>query len=270
MSIGPDLTCAKVRHCRCKAMASGPESVDRRYICRVFLIGVAAVNGAAEWKGYAVFDEQRGPESQAQAAYLTLERKIIMLEIEPGAVFSESAIIEFAGVGRTPAREAVQRLSLEGLVEIRPRAGVRITEIRADDFLNVLEVRKSLEPRLALLSTRFATPSQRRRVSECQETMSAAALSGDVPSFLEADKAFDAAMGAACPNPYLAATLRPLQSHSRRFWYRFFADTELQVSTDMHDRVMAAFIGADAELAARAMTALIEGMLERAIALRTA
>ena len=213
---------------------------------------------------------QTTPESQSQTAYLALERKIIMLEIEPGAVVSEAAVIALAGVGRTPAREALQRLSLEGLVEIRPRAGIRIAEIRPDDFSNVLEVRRVLEPRLALLSTRFATGPQRRRVEECREEMTRALDRRDTSAFLEADKAFDTAMGNACPNPYLAATLRPLQSHSRRFWYWFFADKGLETSVAYHRKVMDEFIEGNAEAAAEGMTALIEEMQRSALGLRNA
>lgn len=208
------------------------------------------------------------PESQSQTAYLALERMIIMLEVEPGAVLSEAAIIGLSGVGRTPAREAMQRLSLEGLIEIRPRAGIRIAEIRPDDFSNVLEVRQVLEPRLALISTRFATASQRRRVTECRDAMNGALHSRDIAAFLEADKEFDAAMGAACPNPYLASTLRPLQSHSRRFWFRFLADTGLRDSVEAHMPVMSAFAEGDAEAASSAMLALIEDMQTKAHALR--
>src|SRR5690606_19602712 len=155
-----------------------------------------------------------------------------------GAILSEAAIIDLSGVGRTPAREALQRLALEGLVEIRPRAGIRIAEIRPDDFSNVLEVRRVLEPRLTLLSTRFATGQQRRRVDGCREEMGRSLERRDLSAFLEADKAFDTAMGGACPYPYLAATLRPLQAHSRRFWYRFFADTGLEASVASHRAVM--------------------------------
>lgn len=211
---------------------------------------------------------QTTPESQSQTAYLALERKIIMLEIEPGAVLSEASIIGLSGVGRTPAREALQRLALEGLVEIRPRAGIRITEIRPDDFSNVLEVRRVLEPRLALLSTRFATGPQRRRVEECRDEMDRALERRDLSAFLEADKAFDTAMGGACPNPYLAATLRPLQSHSRRFWFRFFADTGLEGAVAYHRAVMDGFIAGDAEAAADGMLVLIEDMQRRALGLR--
>ena len=208
------------------------------------------------------------PESQSQTAYLALERKIVMLELEPGAIISEAAIIGLSGVGRTPAREALQRLALEGLVEIRPRAGIRITEIRPDDFSNVLEVRRVLEPSLALLSTRFATSQQRRRVQDCRAEMMQALKARDLSGFLEADKALDTAMGSACPNPYLAATLRPLQSHSRRFWYRFFAESGLQASVDNHCSVMDHFISGNAEAAAEAMASLIEDMQKRALQLR--
>lgn len=61
-----------------------------------------------------------GSESLAEQAYRVLERSIVTLELEPGAIVNERSLIELTGMGRTPIREAIQRLAWEGLVEVRP------------------------------------------------------------------------------------------------------------------------------------------------------
>ena len=62
-------------------------------------------------------------------AYRTLERMIVTLELAPGSVATEATLIERVGLGRTPVREALQRLAWEGLVEVRPRAGVAVAPL---------------------------------------------------------------------------------------------------------------------------------------------
>src|SRR3954469_17468400 len=82
-------------------------------------------------------------------AYRTLERMILTLELAPGSVATEGALIERVGLGRTPVREAIQRLPWEGLIEISPRAGLGIASLRGGDWVRVLDARSGLEQVLA-------------------------------------------------------------------------------------------------------------------------
>ena len=75
----------------------------------------------------------------------TLRRAILMGELEPGERLMELQLTEKLGVSRTPIREAIRKLELEGLVVMVPRKGAAVARITKKDLLDVLEVRCSLE-----------------------------------------------------------------------------------------------------------------------------
>ncbi|MEE3092729.1 MAG: GntR family transcriptional regulator, partial [Pseudomonadota bacterium] len=87
--------------------------------------------------------------SLSDQAYEGLEEMIVTLHLEPGAVLSEAELSEQLGIGRTPIREALQRLAREGLVLILPRKGILVSEINPGKQLLLLEVRRELERLLA-------------------------------------------------------------------------------------------------------------------------
>ena len=207
---------------------------------------------------------ERPNTSQAHSAYLCLEEKIVSLALRPGSALTEKQIIEQVGLGRTPVREAIQRLSWEGLLEIVPRSGIRISDIRPEDYLRVLEPRLVLEPIFAGKAARFADASHRERLAECATSMETAARTADVPLFLKADKTFDAILETACANPFLGKMLSPLQTHSRRFWVRYSSDRDLGASAALHVQVMKDITRHDEAAAERSMTALVEALNSKA------
>src|SRR6218665_2490644 len=84
--------------------------------------------------------------SQAHTAYLALEGLIVTMKLKPGALVTEKQLIELAGHGRTPVREAIQKLAWQGLMEVRPRVGLQVAAIRPEDHRHVMETRRRLEP----------------------------------------------------------------------------------------------------------------------------
>ena len=207
------------------------------------------------------------PSNLSTSAYLRLEQMIVMLELKPGAVITERELIERVDMGRTPTREAIQRLSWEGLIEVRPRSGIKIAEIRPDDFVKVTELRAVMEPIFARTATRFASNWHHSRIVECREMMERSTATNDLRLFLGADKSFDTILGDASGNAYLTNCLAPLQSHGRRFWYRFCADEGVRRPADLHMAVMEAFSANDTGEAEAAMQSLIGHMRDRALAL---
>lgn len=197
------------------------------------------------------------PQSHAHAAYRDLEERIVTLKLRPGSSVTERQLIDLVGLGRTPVREALQRLSWEGLIEIRPRSGIVITDIRAADYLSVMEPRIALEPVLAASVARNADADHRRRLSEIIADMGNAARDDDVQGFLKADKACDEVLADACPNPFMTRILTPLQTHSRRFWFRFGAASGPERSARLHIAVMQAIVDADEPAAETAMRDLM-------------
>ena len=82
-------------------------------------------------------------------AYRELEEMIVTLQLLPGTVLSEQALALRLKIGRTPIREALQRLARDGLVVIMPRRGIMVSEINLKLHLRLLEVRRELERLMA-------------------------------------------------------------------------------------------------------------------------
>lgn len=206
--------------------------------------------------------EQEAPIAAAARAYRLLEGLVVTLELAPGSVTTEGTLIERVGLGRTPVREAIQRLAWEGLIEVRPRAGMAIAPLNADDWLRVLDARDGVEQVLARSAALNASAAAARQFRNAAERMEAAARSGDVVAFLEADKALDEVLALAADNPFAARLAAPLQTHSRRFWFRYQADTGLGTAAAHHVGLIKAILSGDADKAA-ARAARLMALLRR-------
>ncbi len=199
-----------------------------------------------------------GTESLAEQAYRILERLVVTLELEPGAVVNERMLIERTGMGRTPVREAIQRLAWEGLMEVRPRSCIAVTPIDPKDFGKVLDAREGVERMLARDAARFGSPKDHERLRAAATAMRNAVPSGDVASFLDADKALDNVLGAAANNPYAARLAAPLQTHSRRFWFRLRPAGGIAGSADAHAALIEAVVSREPKRAASTAGALMD------------
>jgi DNA-binding GntR family transcriptional regulator len=196
--------------------------------------------------------------SQSHFAYLALEHLIVTLALKPGALVTEKQLIELAGHGRTPVREAIQKLAWQGLITIRPRVGLQVAEISPDDHANVMQVRRELEPLAAALTAEHADRQQRAALVECARMMSDCAITGDLAGFFAADKNFDEILEDACPNEFITAALAPVQTHSRRLWYSSASPARMDRSISLHVSVIRAIQQAKPIEAAAAMAALID------------
>ena len=189
-------------------------------------------------------------ESATRRAYRMLERMIVTLELAPASVTTEGALIERIGLGRTPVREAIQRLAWEGLLEVRARAGLAVAPLHASDWVKIIDARRGVEAVLARAAARHATRETAQRFHNAALSMRKAVISGNVFAFLQADKALDEAMAEASDNPFAALVAAPLQTHSRRFWYRYQADSGLAAAADRHMALIKAVLDGDGDAAA--------------------
>jgi DNA-binding GntR family transcriptional regulator len=194
----------------------------------------------------------------ALRAYRALERGIVTLELAPGSVTTEGALIARIGLGRTPVREAIQRLAWEGLLTVRPRSGLAVAPLRAEDWLRVIEARSGVEVVLARSAARHAAGEAADRFKAAAEEMQKAADAGDPVAFLEADKGLDEAMAEAADNPFAVRLASPLQSHSRRFWFRYQSGSGLSPAADGHLGIIRAIIARDEEQAGQAALRLMD------------
>jgi DNA-binding GntR family transcriptional regulator len=91
---------------------------------------------------------------------------IVFLKLAPGSAISEAELSGHLGIGRTPIREALQRLARERLVQILPRRGIIVSPIDIAAQLRLLEVRRELERLIARSAARRATDDERARFRE--------------------------------------------------------------------------------------------------------
>jgi DNA-binding GntR family transcriptional regulator len=200
-------------------------------------------------------------ETAAANAYDSLQRLIVMLDLTPGKLVTEADLMEKSGFGRTPVREAVQRLALQGLMEIRPRAGIMVAPLHPGDWLKVTQVRRGVEPILARSAARFSTHENSLPLRDAAIRMEKAIETDDIVSFLDADSLFDKALSAMAENAFAVRAAQSLQIHGRRFWFRYRRVTDQTEIAGHHVAVIDAIIDGDPEKAeeeALRMMALLE------------
>src|SRR6267378_754266 len=115
-------------------------------------------SGAGDAPLFAIADSAEAARSQSEAAYLRIRDRIVSLDMPPGSVVQEAKLREELEIGRTPIREALQRLALENLVRSIPHRGTFVTDVNITDLSRITEVRVVLESHAARLATeRLAT-----------------------------------------------------------------------------------------------------------------
>ncbi len=164
------------------------------------------------------------PETLTEQAYNRLEEMIVTLALAPGSILAEQALAAELGIGRTPTREALQRLAREGLVLVLPRKAIIVTETDPRRQLLVLEVRRELERLLARAGAERASDAERRRFAEIADGMEAAAAANDDIAFMRLDRELNALLADAAHNEFAARAMRFLNGHSRRFWYLHYKE----------------------------------------------
>lgn len=156
-------------------------------------------------------------ESATKRAYAELKRRILTNEVPAGTQFMETELASSLGVSRTPAREAAIRLAEEGLVEIRPRHGIRIRPISAEDMREIYEILTELE---ALAARRAAEQRLEEPALEPLEAataeMARALERDDLQAWAEADQRFHDLLVEAGGNRRLVGAVRVYRDQAHR------------------------------------------------------
>ena len=194
-----------------------------------------------------------------EQAYHLLEEKIVTLQLEPGEFLSEYALVSQLGLGRTPIREALQRLAREGLVLILPRKGILVSPADPEKQLLVLEVRRELERLLCRSAAQRATPQQHARLREIAKGMDIAAKANDDIAFMRLDRDLNLLIIEAAHNEYASRAMRLLQGLSRRFWYQHYQTAaDLPHCARLHAAQARAIADRNPDKAARTCDALMD------------
>src|SRR5690606_26771986 len=219
------------------------------------------MDGMAESGGPAGSQSAEAGGSLTDRAYRRLEELIVTLRLAPGEVLSEAALSKQLGIGRTPIREALQRLAREGLVVILPRRGILVAEINVRRQLELLKVRRELERLMAQLCALRSTPAEKRDFLELADAMERAGETDDDVSFMRQDQQLNTMISRCCRNEFALKAMGLTHGLSRRFWYQHYKQVlDLPLCARLHACEARAIGQGDARAAAEASDRLIDYM----------
>ncbi|ESR23453.1 GntR family transcriptional regulator [Lutibaculum baratangense] len=164
-------------------------------------------------------------------AYRLIKQQIITCELRPGEVLSEAAVSTALGIGRTPVHQALDRLMVDGLVEVLPRKGVMVRPLSLHEALEIIDVRVINETYCARLAAQRAERGDVEVLRDNLDGMRRASRRREINELMRLDREFHSALSAAGRNSILSDFLANLHDRAQRFWF-----VSLR-APDHHDRV---------------------------------
>jgi DNA-binding GntR family transcriptional regulator len=153
----------------------------------------------------------------AESAYRILKRRILDNELPPGTIMLELEVASMLNMSRTPAREAMVRLADEGLVDVRPRHGMRVLPISADDMREIYSVLTALESEAAEWVARDGVSEARLQdLRGAVAEMEASLERDDLAAWAAADEQFHRFLVDSCGNARLRALILQFWDQSHR------------------------------------------------------
>ena len=156
----------------------------------------------------------------------TLRQAILRGELKPGERLMEIQLANKLGVSRTPIREALRKLELEGLVNMVPRTGAEVADITEKSLRDVLEVRKALEELSVQLACEKITEEEIEELKRVAERFKDTLDDQDVTKIAEADVAFHDVIYTATDNQKLILLLNNLREQMYRYRVEYLKKEE--------------------------------------------
>ncbi|MDQ0314373.1 GntR family transcriptional regulator [Amorphus orientalis] len=198
-------------------------------------------------------------KSLRDIAYETLKQQIITCELHPGEVLSEAAVSAALNIGRTPVHQALDRLMIDGLVEVLPRKGVIVRPLSLHEAVEIIDVRLLNETYCVRLAAQHADRSDIAALRRNLDRMHDAAERRETAELMQLDREFHATISAAGRNSILADFLSNLHDRAQRFWFVSLraADHDRRVC-EQHASIIEGIAAHDADAAVEAMRFHIE------------
>ena len=191
----------------------------------------------------------------------TLRKAILDGDLKPGERVMEVQLAEKLGVSRTPVREAIRKLELEGLLEMIPRKGAYVADISIKDVLNVLEVRASLEGLAASLAAQRITEEEIKSLRKSAEEFEQMNKNNDRDGMVQKDTEFHSVLLNAARNNKLLSIVESLSDYVQRFRVVYFTEySDAKNIMDDHRAILDAINERDVEKANRVAQEHIENI----------
>lgn len=195
-------------------------------------------------------------------AYEVLEELIVTQALEPGGTVTEEELAHRTGIGRTPIREALQRLAREGLVSIRPRSAIVVVEMTHARQLQLLEARAALQEQTVRLAARRADVDKRATMLQLARAVEDAAAIGDGELYLHIARDIHAILCDSAGNEFLHRFMGSLYVLSRQFSFGHLREVDIPRAAGTHAGILRAVAARDEEAAAAASRQMMEFLLE--------
>jgi DNA-binding GntR family transcriptional regulator len=205
-------------------------------------------------------------------AYEVIKGRIVSCDLKPGEAITVTELAAALGIGRTPVIQAVDRLMIDGLVEVMPRKGVVVSPISLDELMDIIDVRLLNECRVARWAAESINDDQIKEMKRNLKDMKEATEKRDIDQLISLDREFHRLISSAAGNEIMTELLGNLHDRSVRFW-----TLSLNVSKhnkrvcEQHLEIVEALAGHDLDKAEKAVhehiTAfklnLVENLLNR-------
>ncbi|HYM97544.1 MAG TPA: GntR family transcriptional regulator [Candidatus Sulfotelmatobacter sp.] len=190
-----------------------------------------------------------GARSQSEEAYLRIRDRIVRLDMPPGSVVNEGKLREELQIGRTPIREALQRLARENLVRSIPHRGTFVADINITDLARITEVRVVLEAHAARLAAEKLAPADRAAIEHLLDVLQHGGIS-DQRHLMELDQQVHRLVYKGARNTFLEATLERYFTLSLRLWYLVLdSGVRLRQAVEEHVELLQAVLAGDGDAA---------------------
>lgn len=202
-------------------------------------------------------------------AYEAIKEKIITLHFLPGQYLNEAAICAQLDLGRTPVHQALQRLEIEGMVEILPRKGIIVQPDSLSEIIKILDSRLAVEPELARGAARRVAAGEVGQETLYKLKAVATATDAhknppDIASFTANDRWFHRELAELSGNEVMSDFARKLHERSTRFWYlNLWQTIDVPATNRQHAEIAEAVIAGDEDAAAERMRRHILALRER-------
>lgn len=188
----------------------------------------------------------------------TLRRAILRGELVPGQRLMEIRLADQMGVSRTPVREAIRKLELEGLVVMVPRKGAEVAHISGKNLRDVLEVRRALEELAGELACERMTAEDFKKLEQANLKFASVLDSDDITVLGQADEEFHGLIYQATDNDRLVQMVNHLREQMYRYRIEHLKNkSQRTVLLQEHQDIMRALAARDVEAVRRAIRAHI-------------
>ncbi|MDE0308573.1 MAG: GntR family transcriptional regulator [Acidiferrobacterales bacterium] len=158
-------------------------------------------------------------KSLGDKAYEILVKRITRLELPPGAVLAEVSLVQDIGIGRTPVREALQRLAMEGLVTHRINRGMFVSEVSFTEVQEIYEFRRIIDSAACRLACARASAVHTDELMKIHQLLLEATNNNDIDAYVGANNEYYKVLGEAARNSFIKETIPRIMNLHLRLWF---------------------------------------------------